>query len=356
MKITLTTIVKNEQSHLASCLLSVKEYVNEMIVVDTGSTDNTKQIAIDCGATVYDFPWTNSFAEARNYALQQATGDWILVLDADEQLVPETAHAIRKFADGSPAIGRVNIISKYLDNGEIHYAKSPISRFFPKGVYYKGNIHEQVVSDLPHRMTEISILHDGYYQTDKTERNLKLLNRELEQDKNNPYLLMQIAREHKNKQDYVTADFYFSQSYKLTTKREGYFPKLVVEFIYNLMKLSKLDECYNIIQQEQPTLEEYPDFHFASGMFYMDYILSNVAAHVEKLPRIEKSFLRCLQLGERAELSGTVGTGSFLAAYNLGVYLEVVGDIQKARHFYELSSGEGYEKATNRLRILTAGM
>jgi len=355
VKISLTVIVKNEEAHIAKCLLSARDHVDEMIVVDTGSTDKTREIAAECGAAVYDFPWTNSFAEARNYALQQAAGDWILVLDADEQLAPETAHLVRRFASGPPAIGRVNIVSKYLDNGEIRYNHSPISRLFPKGVFYKGNIHEQIVSDLPHRLTGVTVYHEGYFQTNKTARNLSLLEKEREKDPHNPYLLMQIAREHRNNQDFAEADRFFSQAYQLATGEEGYFPGLVVDYIYNLMKIGKLETGYQLIMAEQDRLSRYPDFHFACGMFYMDYVLGNVAAHLDKMPRIESSFLRCLELGERQDVGGTVGTGSFLAAYNLGVYYEVVGAAAKAVHFYRLSADQGYHKAKERLRLLANG-
>ena len=77
-------IVKNEEKNIIRALQGVKPLVDEMIVVDTGSTDRTKKIAKVFGAKVYDFQWTDSFSDARNFSLSKATGDWILVLDADE--------------------------------------------------------------------------------------------------------------------------------------------------------------------------------------------------------------------------------------------------------------------------------
>lgn len=82
--VSLCMIVKNEEKHLAKCLRSAKPVVDEMIVVDTGSNDRTKDIATAFGAKVYDFEWTGDFSEARNLSLTKASGDWILVLDADE--------------------------------------------------------------------------------------------------------------------------------------------------------------------------------------------------------------------------------------------------------------------------------
>ncbi|MBW2370153.1 MAG: tetratricopeptide repeat protein, partial [Deltaproteobacteria bacterium] len=86
--VSLCMIVKNEEEHLAKCLASVKPIVDEMIVVDTGSTDRTKDIAKVFGASVYDFKWSNDFSEARNFSISKASGEWIFVMDADEVVSP----------------------------------------------------------------------------------------------------------------------------------------------------------------------------------------------------------------------------------------------------------------------------
>jgi glycosyltransferase involved in cell wall biosynthesis len=86
--VSLCMIVKSEEEHLAKCLMSVKPIVSEMIVVDTGSTDKTKNIALAFGAKVFDFQWRDDFSAARNLSLSKATGEWILVLDADEVISP----------------------------------------------------------------------------------------------------------------------------------------------------------------------------------------------------------------------------------------------------------------------------
>ena len=101
--LTLCMIVKDEEPHLAKCLMSVKPIVDEMIVVDTGSSDRTKSIAASLGATVFDYPWTNDFSKARNYSLSKASGDWILVLDADEVVSPLDQGMLRKITKKHPA-------------------------------------------------------------------------------------------------------------------------------------------------------------------------------------------------------------------------------------------------------------
>jgi GT2 family glycosyltransferase/2-polyprenyl-3-methyl-5-hydroxy-6-metoxy-1,4-benzoquinol methylase/Flp pilus assembly protein TadD len=94
--LSLCMIVKNEERHLARCLMSVKTLVGEMVVVDTGSTDGTKDIAKIFGAKVYDFEWTNDFSQARNFSILKASGEWILVLDADEVISAQDSQVIKE--------------------------------------------------------------------------------------------------------------------------------------------------------------------------------------------------------------------------------------------------------------------
>ena len=99
--VSLCMIVKNEEQHLAKCLRSVKPVVDEMILVDTGSTDRTKAIAKAFGAKVFDFEWTNDFSEARNFSISKASGDWILVMDADEVVASIDYDSLRKIVTRS---------------------------------------------------------------------------------------------------------------------------------------------------------------------------------------------------------------------------------------------------------------
>ncbi|MGG4411271.1 glycosyltransferase family 2 protein, partial [Niallia taxi] len=97
LSVSLCMIVKNEESVLDRCLASVAHLVDEVIIVDTGSTDKTKEIASKYTSKIFDFEWINDFSAARNFAAEQATGDWILVLDADEYIDEEN---YQEFVDG----------------------------------------------------------------------------------------------------------------------------------------------------------------------------------------------------------------------------------------------------------------
>jgi len=184
-------IVKNEEKFLAGCLESVKNIVDEIIIVDTGSTDKTIEIANSYNAKVYHFEWKNDFSLARNESIKHATGDWILILDADERLNPGQEAKIKKYLNLNFDGLYVRIISTD-KNGELYVTEYP--RLFRKidGVKFERKIHEQISSSILKlggklAKTDITITHLGYSQDDETmrkkyERNLRILLEELEEN------------------------------------------------------------------------------------------------------------------------------------------------------------------------------
>lgn len=198
----LSVIAKNAAGTLRACLKSVEGLVDAMVVVDTGSTDRTAEIARECGATVVLLPWTDDFSAARNATLAALGTDWVLVLDADEEL-DKKAHAwIRGELQAPSAEGYVVPVRNYLQAwdqpltdqfpvppGEIHpgapnaksYLHSQVCRLFRRDpdIYYIGHLHEQVEYRLmelgrPIAMAGFFIHHFGWYLIDDASRLLKL--------------------------------------------------------------------------------------------------------------------------------------------------------------------------------------
>lgn len=99
MSIALSMIVRNERTNLEACIGPIRELLDEIVVVDTGSTDETVSIATKLGAHVHPFPWCDSFAAARNAALDHATADWVFILDADERIMPSQVGRLRELFD-----------------------------------------------------------------------------------------------------------------------------------------------------------------------------------------------------------------------------------------------------------------
>jgi glycosyltransferase involved in cell wall biosynthesis len=166
--LSLCMIVKNEEENLARCLSSVKNIVDEIIVVDTGSEDRSKDIALAFGAKLYEYAWTNSFAEARNYSLDQAEGDWVLLLDGDEvisKLDHDALLGIIRMNDKRKAFAITTrnyvdqvTVEGWTPNEERYYREaagcgwmpSQKVRIFPnlKGIRFENPVHEFVESSL----------------------------------------------------------------------------------------------------------------------------------------------------------------------------------------------------------------
>jgi tetratricopeptide (TPR) repeat protein len=171
-KISLCMIVKDEAAVLARCLKSVQDVADEMIVVDTGSTDRTVEVAQQFGATVYHRPWTNDFAEARNESLHHAQGDWILVLDADEALMPDCLPALRR-AIQSPTCLAVTLLREEIGAQQNPY--SLLCRLFRRHpqIRFQRPYHETIDDSVAMLLAQepswalyslpmAAIAHDGY--------------------------------------------------------------------------------------------------------------------------------------------------------------------------------------------------
>ncbi|MBW4555376.1 MAG: tetratricopeptide repeat protein [Trichormus sp. ATA11-4-KO1] len=181
MKLSLCMIVKNEEATLPKCLSSVKNVVNEIVVVDTGSSDRTADIAQQFGAKVYHFQWCNDFSAARNAALKYVTGDWILVLDADEILTPSIVPQIKSAIDSEEYL-LINLVRQEVGAEQSPY--SLVSRLFRHhpDIHFQRPYHALVDDSVSAILTKethwqigylqgVAILHKGYQKNAITQNN-----------------------------------------------------------------------------------------------------------------------------------------------------------------------------------------
>ena len=219
-KITLSMIVKNEEKNLRECFESIKDVVDEIVLVDTGSTDKTINIAEEFDAKVYQYKWANDFSSARNFALSKSTGKWILYLDADEKLSEKSIAELNKVTENNNLIGCRCIVNNLDEhNGKPNYMR--YTRLFRNNskIKFSGAVHEQIDNSLLENgyeiiNTEVEIIHTGYNLSGeelrhKAQRNLAILKKEYEKS-NTAYGAFQIANTYSLLKDYETAYKYYS--------------------------------------------------------------------------------------------------------------------------------------------------
>ena len=200
--LSLSMIVRNEEARLATCLASVKGFADEMVVVDTGSMDATVAIAEQAGARVEQMEWPGDFAPARNHALQYLKGDWVLVLDADEQLRPEVIPSLKALM-AQPDVLVINLLRYEIGAAMAPY--SSVSRLFRRhpSIQWSRPYHSMIDESVQALITsepqwriancsEPAILHDGYRPellsgSDKADRLREAMEDDLKRHPGDPY-------------------------------------------------------------------------------------------------------------------------------------------------------------------------
>jgi glycosyltransferase involved in cell wall biosynthesis len=218
-----------------------------MIVVDTGSSDRTREIALDAGARVYDFPWTDSFAEARNQSLSLAKGEWIFWMDADDVIAPESGALLRQLIAEHPARDAAFQAQVRIPPGPGEYSESIVDhvKLFPSrpDLRFEHRIHEQILPSL--RRANLSVLFSDLYvthsyydrspegQAKKRRRDFRLLELDLQDHPDHPFVLFNLGMTHL----YATKEFEVAAHYLRRITLEGQ---------HRAQSLRSPDHCQNL--------------------------------------------------------------------------------------------------------------
>jgi glycosyltransferase involved in cell wall biosynthesis len=205
---SLTMIVRDEQENLPKCLESVRGIFDEIVVVDTGSVDRTREIAREYGAQVFEFAWIDDFAAARNAALSHATGDSIFWLDADDVIDPPQREKLRRLLDGlRPDEPTAYVVRCACDPGADGSGGDTVVdhvRLFPlrENIRWSYRVHEQIMpalrrAGIPVRWTDVVIRHTGYIDSAlrarKLDRDARILQEELKERPDEPFILFNLG-------------------------------------------------------------------------------------------------------------------------------------------------------------------
>lgn len=357
IKLSACVIVKNEEKNMPRWLKCMKAVADEIIVVDTGSTDNTVKLAQEAGAKLYYYKWINDFAAAKNYAIEQATGDWILFLDADDVFTEATQKILRKemerfHRDKSVACLLCRTLEIDIDNDDRVISTSLLPRIFRRSPYirYKGAIHEQLENNQGNKKMifaeRLETVHTGYSSSiirSKSERNLPLLLKELEEAKTDkerlrlyPYLMDAYNILGEYNQTIYYAEKCISAGYQMIGG-EGSFYETMILAMYN--GKWPVTELLKTIDRAERDFPQEPFFAFTRAMALEkqnDYIGAEKAVlHGLELRKVQDNKMR-----HGMGISDT-SRGLLPYAYErLGNIYSLKGDYAKAADNYLLALKE----------------
>lgn len=334
MTVSLCMIVRDEEAALPTCLSSVRDFVDEMVIVDTGSRDRTLAIAQDQGAKVYPYVWNHDFAAARNASLQYAQGDWILVLDADEVLVPAVIPSLRQVMQ-APDVLVINLLRQEVGATQAPY--SLISRLFrrhPQIAFFRP-YHELVddsvaaiLQEEPHwkivTLPEVALHHTGYQpsaiaQRHKYDRARTLMERHLANHGDDAYLCNKLGALYLSQGEVAKARELLLQGLQSV----GSEPALLYELHYHL------GDAYSQLQV------------FAEAEAHYKIALAQPIAPPLKLAALNSWGNLLMAQGDAPQAAllyeNMVATAPDFAVghYNLGMALKAVGKLAAAIDHYQ---------------------
>jgi tetratricopeptide (TPR) repeat protein len=342
-------IVRDEEATLERCLASATGVVDEICVVDTGSRDRTVEIATRYGARVEHTEWKDDFAAARNLSIAMATGDWVLVLDGDEELRPDSggdgdgsetrARLLAFTEEHAGSVGRIALENRDA-NGDT--SRVAITRFFPADDRhaFRGRVHEQLlVCDGETRReplredTGVRVFHHGYdlegeARAAKLARNEALLRSALEEEPEDGYLWFQLGRTRAVAEDHTGALAALEQALARCPDDAPWAPTLLETGAYSLRALDRSEQALALLGEVEEQFALRPDTCFLIALLALD---------CGQLERAEAGFKRCLTMmvpvAEAAESSSA--TATYGPAFNLGVMNEVLGHPELAADWYQ---------------------
>lgn len=360
--LSLCMIVKNESELIEKSILAVKPFVQEIVVVDTGSSDQTPILVKKLGAKLFKKSWNDDFSAMRNYSIQKATQPFILIMDADEVIIEGSMRGLEttlkeiKCKPGSAA--NITILNETM-SGDIVTVSLP--RIFPKDIryQYKGKVHEQLTfmgKPVEHEVhSQIKVNHLGYTQSqlmkkNKYERNLALLMNELGEQSDISYIQFQIGRTYYVMKNYIQAEQFLNKSiqHEMKNSKRNFLSLALLTLGYCYIHLRKFDDFLIWYHSAIDLFPDYTDLYF---MYGVGLIESRDISTFLKIPDV---FRKCVELGEasRKKYETVQGVGSFKAHYNLALFYELTGQIEQAIYHYQVSSKAGYAQAKENLSRL----
>lgn len=354
--ISVCIIAKNEEKNIDRCLKLLSAYPFELVVVDTGSTDSTREVAKNYTDRIYEFDWCDDFSAARNFSLEKASNDWILVVDCDEYLetirLEETYALMQNYPH---AVGQIVRHSSCYNGTEKTMITDYTERLFDKRLYhYEGIIHEQLAprrssADSPvlsvYRLP-MEFSHDGYDGTpekmqEKALRNITLLLRELGKHPDDPYLYYQLGESYSLTGDWENAYQAYDKGFYLDVDESLPYVKIMItSYGYSMLETNRAEKALGL-EGVYDNFKTYADFVCMMGCVYLALTMNRQAL---------EQFLYAATLTDYM----TEGANSFIPFHNIGCIYEAYGYYKEALFYYDKAAKLGYTASMERKKNLEA--
>jgi glycosyltransferase involved in cell wall biosynthesis len=285
IEISLCMIVRNEEPRIAACLNSVRPYVGEMIVVDTGSTDRTREIARECGARLFEMPWPDSFAEARNQSIALARGRWIIWLDADDVMPPACGQQLLDLVRRHPERDAAFHVQVRIPPGPGEFSEQVVDhlKLFPNRpeLRFEHRIHEQILPSIRRAglqvfFTDLYVVHQNYDrspegQATKRQRDFPLLELDLRDHPDHPFTLYNLGMSHlQAMKEYEVAAHYLQRSLALSHPNDSIVRKAFAMLTSSHLGLADLDAAIGANERGRGYHPDDAELLFQAGQVYQN--------------------------------------------------------------------------------------
>ncbi len=329
-------IVRDNAKTIRACLESLRPWVDELVVVDTGSKDETPRVAVELGASVFLFPWCDDFSAARNESVRHARGEWIFWMDSDDTIPPECGRRIRELAAGAApeTLGFTTDVHCPGPRTEDEVTVVTHVKLFRNRLElrFEHKIHEQILPAIVRaggrvEHTDLYVVHSGYDhspegQVRKLERDLRILHAELREQPEHPFTLFNLGMTYTDAEKYEEALQYLERCLAVSGERDSHVRKA---FAYAVSCHQSLGQSDRALAACEAGLARFPldaELRFRRGVLlhHGGRLAESIAAYRDLLTRREPPHYS----------SVVAGIDGYLARHNLALVYEDAGDLARA--------------------------
>lgn len=320
-------IARDNEATIRRCLESIRPWVDEMIVVDTGSSDTTPKIAEECGASVSFFPWCDDFSAARNVSFEKASGEWLFWMDTDDYIPPHCGRLLRDIAEGPHAPDILGYGVQVHCPGDVEGDLTIVDhvklvRNHP-AIRFEFRIHEQLLPSIRRlggdvARSNVYVVHEGSRPTPemrahKRERDLRILAKEVEDRPNHPFALFNLGMTHSDLGNHELACQFLERCLAVSDINESQVPKAIALLVGSLAALGRFDQAARACEQGIDTFNDDIELWFRYAIVLND---------LDRVDEAISAYQRVISIPNQQRFrSVDPGVGTYKAMFNLSMLL-----------------------------------